>query len=162
MDSTKIAQYLEEKYPEPSLHLDSDYIARLLEVLPPVQKASFACFLTGVPNTLLNEGSLDYWYTTRREWVGMDINQYAAENGGEAVWKVMAPLLAPITALVNENEGPYFLGKEAGQADFIWAGFLLFFKSLGYLNELLAVSGDAQAHFNLLEAIKPLTERNGL
>ncbi|KAI5456983.1 hypothetical protein BGZ63DRAFT_365546 [Mariannaea sp. PMI_226] len=162
MDSTAIAKYLEEKHPVPSLHLDCDYITRLIALFPPVRDASFAFFLARVPDALLNEGSLDFWYTTRREWVGMDVKQYAAENGGEAGWKAMAPALAPITALAKENEGPYFLGKEPGQADFIWASFLLFFKSMGYLDEFLAASGDAQVHLNLLEAIKPLTERNGL
>ncbi|KAI0137641.1 putative glutathione S-transferase [Hypoxylon sp. NC0597] len=163
-DSSEIAKVLEEKHPEPSLHLDSPYLPKYAEQLVAVFKLIGPVYVPGVYKRILNEPSLDYFRTTREKWTGTTLEKYeeSGGEGGEKAWKAAAPHLQNITALLKENpDGPFFEGKTVGYVDFVHAAFLIFMRRIGedYLEAALKASGDADVHLKLLEALKPWTER---
>ena len=114
-------------------------------------------FLPMVPKRLLNEESLEYWYTTREKFMGMSMDQLDKERGGDKAWGQVEPAIRQVTDLLKENEGPFFLGETPSYADLVWGSLLLFHKILGpeILDEALKRSGDAKPHLDLLEAIQP-------
>ncbi|KAI0839215.1 putative glutathione S-transferase [Hypoxylon sp. FL0890] len=164
-DSKEIAKVLEEKHPEPSLHLDSPYLPKYVEHLIEVFKALGPVYMPGVYKNILNEPSLEYFRTTREKWSGktMEKLEESGGPGGEKAWSVAAPHLQKITALLKENaDGPFFEGKTVGYVDLVHAAFLIFLRRIGedYLEKALKASGDADVHKKLLEVVKPWTERD--
>ncbi|KAI2469524.1 putative glutathione S-transferase [Annulohypoxylon bovei var. microspora] len=161
-ESLEIAKVLEKKHPEPSLHLDSPYIAKIFEQLTNMRNPIGPVFIPGVLFNLLNEASQDYFRTTREEAVGKTMEEYAKE-GGASAWETAAPCVQKVTALLKENsEGPFFEGKTIGFADFIWGGWLLFMQRISdeAWAGALKASGEPEVHLKLLEALKPWSERD--
>lgn len=164
MDSRKIADVIEEKYPQPSVHLDSPYLTTVEDVVAKLMKPLAPLFLAQVPKNLLNDASLDYWYTTRAKWVGMSVEEFEKEKGGDVAWNEAAPLFKEVTAMLKERQdGPFFMGKTVSYADFVWGGLLIFCQRVKQemLDDVLRLSGDAQAHQALIEALRPWSERCG-
>jgi len=166
MDSRKIATRLEELYPTPSLHLDSPYQAKIESAMNKIMTHVEPIFLPLVPKNILNEASNPYWYRTREAWAGMSLDKLWEEKGGEKAWEALEKSgdLQEVVGWLKENpEGPFFLGKEISYADFVWAGFLLFMKSIGreygYDQVLKRSGGDGEVHERLLDALKQWTER---
>lgn len=170
MDSMKIAKYIEEKHPEPSIHLDSPYIKKVVEQM--VATMSFGPGLRGVllariPGRLLNPPSVEYWQETRSKAIGKPLSEITEDEQGDKAWEYAAPAIKEVTRLLKENsEGPFFEGKTVTYADFYWIGFLLFWRRIGddTFKKLISVSGEADnsdnVHLKLLEAAKPWTERD--
>ncbi|KAI1445988.1 putative glutathione S-transferase [Annulohypoxylon stygium] len=162
MDSLEIAKALEEKYPEPSLHLDSPYLAKVFEQLGNLRDPTMPVFIPGVLFNVLNEASQEYFRTTREKAVGKTMEEFAKE-GGPAAWEAAAPFVQKVTALLKENpEGPFFEGKTVGFADFVWGGWLLFMKAISEdaIAGALKASGEPEVHLKLLDGLKPWTERD--
>ncbi|KAK3936413.1 hypothetical protein QBC46DRAFT_395128 [Diplogelasinospora grovesii] len=163
MDSRKIANYIEQKHPSPPVHLDSPYLAKLEAIMPRLMTELRGIYIPLIPKRLLNEASVPYWNETRTKAVGMSLDQLEKERGGDIGWSAVAPLLQEVTALLKENtEGPFFMGKTVSYADFVWAGFLIFCQRIGQdvYEEALKRSGDAKVHEDLMEAVKPWSQRN--
>ncbi|XXH06026.1 histone deacetylase [Hypoxylon texense] len=163
MDSWKIADVLEEKYPEPSLRLDSPYIGRLRGYLVPMMAPLTAIYKPKVCKLVLNERSAEYFRRTREEDEGMTLEKLEEEKGGAVAWEAAKPHFHKITELLKENsEGPFFEGNAVGFADFVWAGALIFFSRFGedVWADLLEASGDGDVHLKFLEAVKPWSERD--
>lgn len=162
MDSRAIADLLEKDHPSPSLHLDSPYLAKLEALMPNLMPAVRGNYIPQIPKRLLNEASVPYWYRTREEKVGMKLDALEDTEGGDKAWAQAAPLLHQVTDWLNENDGPFFMGDTVSYADFVWAGFLIFFRRVGQdgFRALLENSGDAQAHQNLLSAVEPWSKRD--
>lgn len=164
MDSAKIARALEEAYPSaPSAHLDSPYHARVLEQVRAMMRLLPPVYIVNVVERILGEPSRPYWYRTRAEHVGMPLDRFAAEHPQAEAWDAAAPMIARVTEMLKEETGgPFFMGAQVSYADFIWGGLLVFFRCQGeeVLGELLARSGDAKVHMDLLEALSPWTKRN--
>ncbi|KAI0853568.1 putative glutathione S-transferase [Daldinia vernicosa] len=162
-DSFTIAEVLEKKYPEPSIHLDSPYLPKVKELLKEVLTPLRGVYAPGVYNRLLNDASKGYFRRTREEQFGATLEEVAEKEGGEKAWKAAQPALEKVTALLKENgDGPFFEGKTVGFADFAWASFLLFMQRIGddVYQEALKHAGDATVHEKLLEAVKPWSERS--
>lgn len=155
-DSRKIADYIESQAPLPSLHLDSTYLKKVEDLWGQYMGAIHPIFFSLVPKHVLNEESQEYWYRTREQFVGMPLDQLEKEKGGEKAWAQAEPALLQITALLKENEGPFFLGDTASYADLVWGSILLFNKILGpeVFDEALKRSGDSKPHLDLLNAIQ--------
>ncbi|KAI9932540.1 hypothetical protein ASPWEDRAFT_33439 [Aspergillus wentii DTO 134E9] len=157
MDSRKIADYIEAQQPEPSLHLDSPYLEKVEALWTRYMMGLVPLLLPQVPKRLLNDASHEHWYTTREKMVGMSLDQLEQVADAKKAWEEAGSAVAEITALLKENEGPFFLGSTASYADFVWVGMLLFAQKLGeeYIKETLERSGDRQVHLDLLAAVKP-------
>ncbi len=161
-DSRRIAAVLEERYPEPSLHLDAPQLARVEQLMEDVVPPIRGVFMPVVPEVLLSERSREYFYRTREAGLGMSLDQLAREKGGARAWAVAAPVLKQATALLNETDGPFFMGAQVSYADFVWGGFLGFLERLGqeHLEAMLEASGDRDAHLRLLEGVAPWAKRD--
>ncbi|CAM1504928.1 Fc.00g025190.m01.CDS01 [Cosmosporella sp. VM-42] len=160
-DSGKIAYTLEKLHPNPSLHLDSPYHTKVEQLASKiVQNVCPLCY-SRVPVNLLNEASVEYWYTTRRERLGMTVQEYEEKLGGEAAYLGAEPYLNQMTELLMENDGPFFMGSEASYADFIWVAFLVFFKRVdeGIFVEVLKRTSDEAVHRSLLDACASWLQR---
>lgn len=163
MDSFEIAEALEKAFPAPSLHLDSPYVEKLKAVMPDIMAALVGVYVPLIPERLLNEASKPYWRQARSATFGMPLDRLARERGGDEAWKAAEPHLRKVTALLGENaDGPFFMGKEVGFADFIWAGLLIFFRCIGddVFQKLLDAAGNRDLHLKLLEGVKPWSERD--
>ncbi|KAK9438332.1 putative glutathione S-transferase [Metarhizium brunneum] len=163
MDSRKIANYIDKSHPQPSVHLDSPYTTKVEELTSNVFHYIRAICFARIPTNLLNEASVDYWYTTRNKSVGMAVQEFEQRNGGEVAYIGAEPFLQRITILLQENNnGPFFMGKTISYADFIWVSTLVFFKRIDgeILRQILKRTGDESVHVKLLEACEPWLKRN--
>ncbi|CAJ2510512.1 Uu.00g133210.m01.CDS01 [Anthostomella pinea] len=161
MDSVKIAEELERRHPEPSLHMDSAYHGKLKDMMPRIMAALRGVYTPLIPQRLLTERSIPYWNETREKFLGMPLAQLAREHGGEGAWKAATPLLQEVTGWLKDNgEGPFFRGKTVSYADFVWAAFLLFLGRLGadVYEDFMTASGGRETHAKLMEAVAPWAE----
>ncbi|EKJ78558.1 hypothetical protein NXS19_000930 [Fusarium pseudograminearum] len=160
MDSAKILERVEKDYPEPSVHKDSPVLAKLFEIMPNIMGALRPIYFTHVPKHILNENSVPYWQETRSEAAGEPLDELYKRDG-EKAWDKAKPHVQDVEALLKENsEGPFFLGKTPSYADFVWGGFLIFMQRNQIIDEVYKISGDAQLHKNVLEALAPWHKRN--
>lgn len=163
MDSKKIAEAIEKRYPSPSAHLDSPYQAKIEELVGPLTFTTFGLFINTVPRDILNPPSSDYWHEDRPKIVGMSCEQFEKEKGGQASIDAAKDSLQKVTALYKENsEGPFLEGKKPIYADFQWIGFLVFIQRANpaWWDKLLEATGDAELHKALLTAATPYLARN--
>ena len=162
MDSYKIADIIERKYPEPSLPLNTPTQLRFREILIKLMEELTPIYVPGVAQNILGDASLDFFHTTRQEDIGMPLYDYKKQHGPGA-FRRAEPFAREMTSLLNEtSSGPYFLGDTVSYTDFLWAGILLFFKCLGNeeYQEVLMRSGDAETHTKFLNALSSWTGRN--
>ncbi|KAF4970534.1 hypothetical protein FSARC_2443 [Fusarium sarcochroum] len=162
MDSYKIVDIIEEKYPEPSLPLNTPIQLRLRSAMSKFMGQLVPVYVPGVAQHLIGEKSLDFFLTTRKEDVGMPLYEYGEKNSPGAFDRA-EPFAREVSALLHENpSGPYFLGDTVSYTDFIWGGILLFFQCLGdeQYQEVLKSTGDADVHTKFLDALGPWTKRN--
>ncbi len=59
----------------------------------------------------------------------MPLEQFHRERGVNA-WEKSEEGFSKITAMLQENEGPFFMGHTVSYADFIYAAVLLFLQGL--------------------------------
>ncbi|PKK51546.1 hypothetical protein CI102_2975 [Trichoderma harzianum] len=161
MDSYKIADIMEEKYPEPKVALNTPAQLRFRKSMIGFMNELGPIYVPGVAQKILGEQSLEFFLNTRQEDVGMPLSEYG-EKHSPGAFERCEPFAREITALLNETSGPYFLGDAVSYTDFMWAAILLFFKCLGIeeYEEVLKRTGDAAAHTRFLDALSPWTERN--
>lgn len=156
MDSWKIAQHIEALHPSPPLHLSSPVLTKLDALMLGVKRALQCIYIPRIPQVLLNDASVAYWYETRERDVGMTLAQLEDKYPAAGCWERAGPVLREVTALLGEGEGgPFFMGGEVSYADFVWGGFLLFLGRLGMLEEALARSGGEEVHRGLLKGLEP-------
>ena len=162
MDSRKIAAAIEQRHPSPSVHLDSPLLPRVEAAVRPAIMPLMAIFYTRVPTHVLNPVSVEYWYRTRGERIGMSVFENERINGGEKAHSAAEEGWKTLTALLKENKGPYFMGETVSYADFVWTGALLFVKRADeeLYAEMLSRSGDASVHEGLLNACEPWWRRD--
>lgn len=156
-DSKEIAKHIEKLYPNPPLHLNSDYLAKVAAIMPDLMTKIAPDFIPKVPKRILNEASLPYWYRTREEMFGKKLDQVEEEMGGDTAWMNAAESVQKITALLKEQtSGPFFEGNQVTYVDFVVAGLVRFMERIGddTFEKLLEVSGDREvllAHYKACE-----------
>lgn len=164
MDSRKIVEVVEKRYPEPPVHLDSPYQARIEAVIPEFMKPIFPAIVARIPKIILRTPSVDYWYKTRAERFGLPCDENEQKHGGEKASSAAEPAMKQVTDMLKENpDGPFFMGKTVCYADFVWVGALIFLERANkeQFGEMLKRSGDAEVHTKLLEACSAWTKRDG-
>ncbi|KAH0489441.1 hypothetical protein TgHK011_009870 [Trichoderma gracile] len=164
MDSAKIAPAIEQRYPSPPAHVSSPLVPKIehltLEAITPL----FPILMHKISQVILADKDYDYWVGRHTRRLGMPLDEYERQNGGEEVWAGARPALSELTQLLKERqaEGPFFLGAEVSYADFVWVGALVFVKRVdeGIFREVLERSGAREVHERLLEACEPWLRRN--
>ncbi|KAL8669109.1 MAG: hypothetical protein Q9168_006290 [Polycauliona sp. 1 TL-2023] len=131
MESKNIAVSLEEKYPSPSLHLDSPQLAKIEALLPQLFIPLRGVVTPKIGRNLMTQESEPYFYKSRAEKFGMPLDQMDREMSGEKQWEEARPVIREVAALIEEKGGPFVLGREVSYADFILVGALSLFKRLG-------------------------------
>ncbi|KAH7152584.1 hypothetical protein EDB81DRAFT_789345 [Dactylonectria macrodidyma] len=165
MESSKIAARLEADYPTPAIHLDlkSPQFDQLIHNLRAAMIPLRPVYIYLVLTRLLSDKSTPFFSTRRAEEIGMSVEQYHQECDVEAAWEEAGKGFSGLTAMLKANGGPFLTGQTVGYDDFICAGVLLFFKTLGddVFAKLVKVSGDGgEAIKDLLEAVEPWSKRN--
>ncbi|KAL8924235.1 MAG: hypothetical protein Q9208_004199 [Pyrenodesmia sp. 3 TL-2023] len=132
MDSKRIAAALEERYPDPPLHIDAPQVAQIEGLLPKMLGPMRGITMPKIPRALLNQESAAFFNETRAQRFGMSLEQLEREKGGEAQWEEAGPVIREIGEMLRENDGgPFVRGKEVSYADFYLVGLLVFFERLG-------------------------------
>ncbi|RYC54216.1 hypothetical protein CHU98_g11996 [Xylaria longipes] len=163
MDSWNIANAIEKDHPSPNLHLDSPLREKVEGHLIDGRAALKPIYVPNVMRRLLKECNHAYWHETRSKIVGMPLDQFEKEHGGDGKpYKAAAPHFQAVTAILKEDpEGPYFMGSTISYTDFIWAGFLIFCRRIGddVFQSVLEATGDGAVHLKLLVALELTASR---
>jgi glutathione S-transferase len=154
MDSYKIADALEERYPSPSLHLNSDMQKRVVPQVIAIMGAIYSTAAPLIQSRLLNPPSQAFWDVTRKELFAIGPDPKG--------WEKTELPSKEVTRLLKEKEGPWFNGEEFAYVDIIWIAFLIFFQRIGddVWEKFLEGTGDREAHLALLESARKWTERD--
>lgn len=163
MNSAKIVREIEKLYPQRPVNVETEYIPKVEAIVKGFMGAMLGYIILRLPKGLLNEVAHPYWRETREKWIGMSLEQFEKEKGGEEAWGVAEPVIKQATALLEENkDGPFFMGSTISHADFVWGGLLLMVKRMGpeYMEKMMKVTGNPKVHQDLLEALAPYSERN--
>lgn len=164
MESRKIAEVIEEKYPTPTVHLDSPIVHRVDSLVAKFMPAMHPNLLYKFSQVVLSEKGYDYWVGIYTKKFGMPLDEYERQLGGEKAWIEALPALLEITSLLKERqtEGPFFLGKDISYADIIWMGALIFLKRVDetVFQELLDRTEGRDVHERFFEACEPWTKRD--
>ncbi|KAF1354813.1 hypothetical protein BDV97DRAFT_374790 [Delphinella strobiligena] len=125
-DSAKIAAALESLYPSPSppLHLSHPKTARVAAAVQKLHVALHPLTLPKVPG-LLNPISASYYREARRRGFGKSLEDLEREWGG-AAWENAQGAIEELRGLLEDDGGPFFLGREPGYADFVFVAALRF------------------------------------
>lgn len=161
MDSALIAPLLEERYPNPPLHLSSPQQIKLEQhILPSLRPHLIGFTLPKAPRNILNEESCVYYNEKWAKVLGMSLQQFEQENSGDEKWDAMRPLFAEVGQMLKEDSsGPFFQGKEVSYADFVLAGWLVYLRRLGE-GMFERVVGMEPGLGRLWEACEGLVERD--
>lgn len=164
MDSKKIAEAIEARYPSPSANLQSPYQAKMEQLVSPMILTLFGLVIKEIPDNLLNKSSEDYWNKHRAERVGMPVDKFAELKGGQTALDAARTPLEEITKLYKEHsEGAFLEGNSPIYADFLWVSLLVFIRrsTPAWFDRFLRTTGDAKLHEAVLTASGPYLERNG-
>lgn len=158
MESRKIASALEERYPTPSLHLDSPYLPRVEAVLGKLLPGLRPIFVPMVPKIFLNPRSQDFFIPDREKTFGKSLDEVA--KGADQAFEDSRPYVAQLGELLRENQnGPFFAGKDVGYADFMVVAFLRMLTLLGVADKLWQGDGEKELK-DLYQACEKWLERD--
>jgi hypothetical protein len=110
-DSSEIAKALEVKYPSPSIHLSDSRVQAAIEAIGKAGAASAPLIIAQVPGRLLPDYDAEYFNRTREPRFGKPLKQLAAEIDQNKVLADMKEASKDLLALLDEEDGPFFLGK---------------------------------------------------
>ncbi|PVI04228.1 hypothetical protein DM02DRAFT_611662 [Periconia macrospinosa] len=134
MDSWLIAQSLERRYPEPSLHLDDPITVKIRDAISSLMDPLVPHVIPKVVY-LLNKPSADYFNETREKSFGAPLSA-VEQSANEEHWEKAKAPAKEVGDLLREHEGPFFLGDKVSYADFIFVSFLHFLKRVDKDNTL--------------------------
>ncbi|KAK0735214.1 thioredoxin-like protein [Lasiosphaeria miniovina] len=163
-DSRAIADTISVLHPSPPLQIDSPQLEWLMANYGRLMTPFRGVYLPLVPRRLLADESVAYWYESKARVAGKSVADVERDEGGDVAFAAVEPSMKEATAMLKENPaGPFFGGEQVGYVDFFWAAFLLFVRRIGedVWEKLLACcGGDGRVHAELLEAVKPWSERS--
>ncbi|EXJ85450.1 hypothetical protein A1O1_05814 [Capronia coronata CBS 617.96] len=158
MDSRKIADVLESEYPDPALHLESPYQARIEALVGKLLGQIMPIFVPLVPKVFLNPASQKYYVPSRETSLGMALDEY--HKGADQALDQARPTIKQIGDMLDENaSGPYLQGQEPCYADFIVVSWIRMMDGLGWAETFLACDGGQQIK-RLYEASAKWLERD--
>lgn len=109
MDSRKIATALEEMFPTPSMHLNSEYLPQMYDLVAECQNYLLPFWMPAVPADVLNPVSAEYFYSTRLVRIGKPLEEFAKEATPEQ-WEKSRPHFEKMATLLKTNGGPFVMG----------------------------------------------------
>ncbi|TGO49938.1 hypothetical protein BOTNAR_0411g00060 [Botryotinia narcissicola] len=117
-DSSTIAALLEQRYPSPSLKIETPELSQVEDLIPKLQLSIRPLWLPLLAKGLLNDASRAYFEETRKERVGMDIYEYGEKEGKEERWRDAEPVVRELGKLLKTKGGTFIEGGTPTYADF--------------------------------------------
>jgi hypothetical protein len=111
MDSAKIAQELEARYPSPAVHLDAKHWREVGDVLWKAAQPIIPVWMCAVPRVFLAPTSKEYFERTREVSLGKSVAQIEAEGVSDEKWEESKVAWLEIGKLLREKGGPYLMGE---------------------------------------------------
>lgn len=158
MESRNIAEALERLYPNPPLHFDSPYQARIDTLMDKMLLPIRPIFVPLVPQIFLNPASQAYFVPSREKAVGTSLAKYG--EGADTGFEKAKPYFKELGEMLRENpEGPFLQGKEPVYADLVVVGWLRMLDGLGWAGTVFDCEGGAEIK-KLYEAAAKWLERD--
>ena len=110
MDSRKIAAKLEQLVPSSSLHVDSDMVPRVENLIPKIMMPLLGLFADKTVSVLLSPPSVEYFKRVQFERFGMPFAQLVEEHPVD--WEKAAGVLRHFGDLLRVNAGTFLLGDK--------------------------------------------------
>ncbi|KAI4169574.1 MAG: hypothetical protein LQ343_005594 [Gyalolechia ehrenbergii] len=133
MDSKRIALALEDRYPNPPLHLSSPQLTEIEDHVLHALRTLFGFTLPKTPRVILNKESRAYYSDKLSKRFGTPLEQFEQENSGDGKWEELRPFLKRIGEMLREQKGggPFLKGvEEVTYADLVVVGLLHYFRRL--------------------------------
>lgn len=127
MDSQKIVHALESRYPDPSLHLDTQTSRPIHKALVSIINPLRPIVLPAVQRNVLREPSASWFAEDRKRRSGRSLEQLETDEGGEKAWDATLPGLDALLSQLSmhkRDDGPFVLGSQVSYGDFFVAGVL--------------------------------------
>ena len=135
MGSRPIAEALETSYPTPSLYLESPYLSKVESLIDELLPNLLPFFVPLVPKHFLNRSSKIYYYEDRERTFGAPLDDLL--NDVEAGLMAAMPTIQKLGNLLLENDdGPFLMGKEVSYADFNIVGLLEELEQIGWASRI--------------------------
>jgi len=153
MESFAIACHLDKHFPENPVFPTAGSKALAAAIQRIINISVFPLVApVMLPKTpkFLPERSAKYFQETRAEAFGMSLAEYEKKADVPALLKA----LGQIGGILNQEEGPFFMGTTPSYADFIVVGFLAWFRPHGKIFDQVLDAGDDGAFRKLWEASK--------
>ncbi|KAK3684544.1 hypothetical protein LTR37_020186 [Vermiconidia calcicola] len=128
MNSINIVSALEQRYPEPTLHLDAELHGPITEAVEGLLFVIWWDALASIPRGVLTEKSASYFAEGRAAYFGTSLDDLAATKGGEKAWEAAAVPGGPADKLKDvltkhrRDQGPFALGSQVSYGDFVAVG----------------------------------------
>jgi glutathione S-transferase len=123
MNSTTIAQALEDFFPEPTLHVRDETTAKADELLGKLMLTSFAAYMPLIPN-ILNPVSQEYYTREREALIGVPLADIYKAKGPSAYADSQKELQAWKEFFKQDTSGPFVRGQLPSFADFVFVAWL--------------------------------------
>ncbi|PRP88895.1 hypothetical protein PROFUN_00363 [Planoprotostelium fungivorum] len=162
MDSARIAAYLEELKPQPSLQLSDPTVEQVQHIVQrDIMGIIRPIMLPRVPNALLPPRDAQYFHETRTKAFGCTLEELLAKTDEEALWKTTSQTVRDkLVPLLKKSGGPFFLGEKASYADLFLGSFLAWFRVVDPAILERFLSFDSEGHLRTLwQAVQPFFER---
>ena len=111
MDSRAIANILETHYPTPSLHLSTEDVMRVEQLVTQIAALSRPLWVHVMANNVLRESSAKFYVETRPARFGRSLEEKNKRNGGENVWKELGEKCKTIGDILRNSHGSFVLDK---------------------------------------------------
>lgn len=123
MDSRKIATELEQRYPSPSLRLDSPVLKEVEELVGKIMPFLWLTVVFPKAKSTIPPRSAEHFERAFIEQGGKSVSQLVEGIGEDARTKA-EPAMKELGHLLKAEGGPFLLGKTASYADFVIVSFL--------------------------------------
>ena len=147
MDSAAIASELEGLHPNPSLHLDNGFPAKLGPILGKAAGPLVPVFMPRIGRDMIVDESYDWFQEARGKRFGMPLDDLEKSKGGDQAWEAARPGIIELKEFVGahkQDDGPFILGSKVCYADFLVASMMEALRRIGddLYESLVKVAGD--------------------
>jgi glutathione S-transferase len=123
MNSTTIAEALEDLFPTPTLHVKDAATTRANDLLMKLMMTSFAAYMPLIPN-ILNPVSKEYYEREREALMGASLSDIYNAKGASAYADSQNELQAWKDFFEEDGSGPFVKGTQPSFADFVFVAWL--------------------------------------
>ncbi|KAK3670991.1 hypothetical protein LTR78_009107 [Recurvomyces mirabilis] len=162
MGSEVLVDRLEQTYPEPSMHLNSNVHKLAEDICDRIMANAAPDFMVLVVDNWLQEPSKSWFAKDRIRRLGMTVQECRQKAGGEVARPKIEEVSAELRDLLSKHktdEGPFILGSAVSYGDFVVGGLFEGLKRMDPEHYQTFIDYD-QSFRKLHEAMKPWVQRD--